>query len=300
MNAARCAAFLIFRMQLCRPVAAALLLLAACSGPDSAPPPGKNAQPARRLVTLAPNLTEIVVAIGAGDRLVGTDDFSNYPPPVAGLRKVGGLTPSIEAIVALEPDLVVAAESANAPALQRSLENVGIPLMSVRADRLDDVPAAMKRLGTALGVEAAASRAAGALRDGVESQRRVRSVKPRVLVVVWPDPLYVAGRNTYADDLLLVAGAENAVAPDVSGWPQYSLEAVVASNPDVIVLFGRKGEGERAIEALRRDPRWAQLGAVRDGMTFVVDEDRFSRPGPRLAEAAAELNAILDQAGAGR
>lgn len=270
-----------------------LLLSIACSAPKTGPK--QDAGTARRVVTLAPNLTEIVAAIGAESRLVGTDDFSNVPPSVRRLPKVGGVTPSLEAIVALRPDLVIAPASTTAPALGRALAGLDVAMIRVRTERLDDVSVAMADLGRALGMEAGGREAAAALDAAIGRARRERSPKRRLLIVVWPDPLYVAARETFADDLLRLCGAENAVPPAVRGWPQYSLEAVVAADPDAVILFGRGAAGESPRDFVRRDSRWARLRAVRGGSVFVVDEDRFSRPGPRLPEAAAELNALLDR-----
>ncbi|MHB0970251.1 MAG: ABC transporter substrate-binding protein [Thermoanaerobaculia bacterium] len=272
----------------------ALLLCGACAAPERAATQNRTAAPAQRIVTLAPNLTEIVAAIGAVSRLVGTDDYSNVPESVNRLPKVGGVTPSLEAIVALRPDVVVAPASTAAPALERALDGLGTPMIRVRTERMSDVSVAMLDLGRVLGVEASAHAAARRLDDAIERARRERGPKRRLLIVVWPDPLYVAARETFADDLLQLCGAENAVPPGVRGWPQYSLEAVVAADPDALILFGREASGESPLDYVRRDPRWARLRAVRTGSVFVVDEDRFSRPGPRLPEAAGELNALLD------
>jgi iron complex transport system substrate-binding protein len=173
-------------------------------------------------------------------------------------------------------------------------------MIRVRTERMNDVAAAMLDLGKALGVEANAHAAARKLEESIAQARRERSPERRLLIVVWPDPLYVAARETFADDLLQLCGAENAVPPPVRGWPQYSLEAVVAADPDALILFGRDAPDESPLDYIRRDPRWASLRAVRDGSVFVVDEDKFSRPGPRLPEAAEELNALLDGMGARR
>ncbi|HWW60588.1 MAG TPA: helical backbone metal receptor, partial [Thermoanaerobaculia bacterium] len=188
-----------------------------------------------RLITLAPNLTELVFAIGAGDRLVGVDDFSNFPGAVTRIEKVGGMQPNIERIVALKPDLVLASTEGNHPNLAPALAAVNIPLFVIRTDRLDEVPVAMERLGTMLNAPHA-NEAARALRDALAAQRGTRTNPPRVMFAVWTDPLYVAGRETFTDDILKLTGAQNAV--QVAGWPQYSLESFVA-NPPGILLYPR-------------------------------------------------------------
>ncbi len=236
-----------------------------------------------RVVTLAPNLTEIVFAIGAGTKVIGTDDFSNFPAGAAGLPKVGGMQPNIEKIVQLAPDLVLASTEGNHPNLARALSAAKIPLYVVRTDRLEEIAPAMKRIGTLLDVPATS--AVRELEARVAAQRRMRSRGKRVLFAVWTDPLYVAGRSTYIDDLYTLAGARNAVT--LTGWPQYSLESFVASPPDVVLYPRGSVTPEQVTDLFRRAPGvHARIVAV--------DQDVFQRPGPRVAEAAKALNAILD------
>lgn len=238
----------------------------------------------RRIVAIAPNVTEILFAIGAGERVIGTDDHSDFPPRVRRLPKVGGMQPNIEKIVALQPDVVFASTEGNQPSLGPALAAVGIPLYVVKTDRADQIPEAMERLAALLRVRNREA-AAAAVRVGLAKQRRTRTRPPRVLFAVWTDPLYVAGRNTFAGDLLATTGAVNAVTAE--GWPQYSLESLVARPPDLI-LYPAKSVTPRQIAALRKAAPGLRAEAV------AVDENRFTRPGPRVVEAAAQLNAILD------
>jgi iron complex transport system substrate-binding protein len=248
--------------------------------------------PARiqRVVTLSANLTEVIFAVGAAEKIVGTDDFSNFPEHARKIPKVGGMQPSIEKIAALEPDLVLAGTEGNHPNLAPALAAAGIPLFVVRTDRLAQIPRAMERVGRML----AAPRTDDAVREltaAVAAQKRTRANAPRVMFAVWPDPLYVAGRDTFIDDLLQLTGARNAV--EVAGWPQYSLEALMASPPDLL-LYPRGAVTPEQIEALRARVPEMQAGVA------AVNEDVFLRPGPRMVEAARRLNAILDQWERGR
>lgn len=247
--------------------------------------------PARigRVVTLAPNLTEMLFAIGAGDRIVGTDDFSDFPPKeVQTLPRVGGMQPDIEKITALRPDLVLASTSGNHPNLAAALANARIPLYVVRTDRLEEIPVAMSRIASLLHVDAGGR--IERLRAEIQQRRRQRSRAPRVLYAVWTDPLYVGGRETFADDLIVLTGAKNAV--QVHGWPQYSLESLVAAPPDLIV-YPQRSVTPQQIEAL-----FARAPILR-GKTVAapLDENLFTRPGPRVAEAAEALNQVLDKSG---
>jgi ABC-type hemin transport system substrate-binding protein len=237
-----------------------------------------------RIVTLSPNVTEILFSVGAGHRIVATDDFSNFPAAAQTLPKVGGMQPNIEKIAALRPDLVIASTEGNHPNLAPALAAAKIPLFVVRTDRLEQIPRTMMRLGGIVGATRTDA-AAKELRDAIEKQRRVRSKRHRVMFAVWTDPLYVGGRETFTDDILRLTGAENAV--QVTGWPQYSLESLLAHPPDLI-LYPKGAVTPQQIDALRK--RVPELKAE----IVAVDEDIFQRPGPRVADAARALNAILD------
>jgi iron complex transport system substrate-binding protein len=237
-----------------------------------------------RVVSLAANVTEMIYAAGAEAKLVGTDDFSNYPPAALSLPKVGGMQPNVERIVALRPDLVFASSEGNMPNIEPPLNAAGIPIYVVRTDRLAEIAPAIERVGALLGAELRAV-AASQVQLHVAAQRRMRATHPRVLFAVWADPLYVAGRATFTDDLFALTGAQNAV--QITGWPQYSLESLAEHPPD-IVLYPLGSVTRKQIDALL-----ARAPGVHPRVV-AVDEDIFQRPGPRVAEAAQELNAILD------
>jgi iron complex transport system substrate-binding protein len=236
------------------------------------------------VITLAPNLTEIVYALGSGQRLVGTDDFSDEPAQAKALPKVGGMQPNVEKIVALRPDLVLATTNGNHPNLAPALAAVRIPLFVVRTDRLEDVARAMARIASIL--DSPHADAPAKLGAAMAAQKRTRSKPPRVLFAVWADPLYVAGTETFSDDLLRLTGAANVVQN--KGWPQYSLEALVASPPELFLYPAKSVARAQVDELLSVAPSLKKVRAV------PVDENLFTRPGPRVGEAAAELNRIFD------
>ena len=247
------------------------LLLFACREEQTPLPEGSS-----RVVSLAPNITEMIYAVGARRKLVGTDNFSDYPPSAKALPKVGGTQPNVEKIISLKPDLVMASTSSVPPGLESSLRAAKIPLVWIKTDRLADVPGV-------LDVPIPVAR----LQDGINKQKRTRAHPPRVLFAVWTNPLYVAGRNTFVGDLLEHCGATNAVT--VSGWPQYSLESLLANPPDII-LYPNLSVTPRAMQELLD-----AAPGLRDRVRVVpVEENVFVRPGPRVVEAARQLNAILD------
>lgn len=253
--------------------------------PLSCAQPPKPPHEVRRVVSLAPNVTEIIAAAGCEQKIVGTDNFSDYPEAVKALPKVGGVEPDVEKITALHPDLVVASASNMHPNLRRALDAVHLPLLVIRTDRLADIAPAVGRIGRTLGCPSA-KQAIVTITTALERERRDDRVHPpRVLFAVWTDPLYVAGRHTFADDLIALTGGRNVVEAD--GWVQYPLELFRANPPDLL-LYPNRSVSDEAIGRLFGRAH-VQVSAV------PVDEDVFTRPGPRIVEAAAELNRILDQ-----
>jgi iron complex transport system substrate-binding protein len=222
----------------------------------------------------------MLFALGCGSKVVGTDTFSDYPEAVNRLPRVGGVEPNIEKIVTLHPDLVIASASNAHPNLKRALEAVHVPLMVITTDRLSQIESSMRDMERALGCPAHAS-VAGAL----EKQHRKRAKSPSILLAVWTSPLYVAGKGSFVDDLFVLTGAHNAVS--APGWPQYSFESFAAHPPDLLLYPSRSVKREAVDELLRRAN--VRVDAV------AVDENLFTRPGPRVPMAAAALNRILDQ-----
>lgn len=258
-----------------------IILLLALTCAKAPQPPA--AQEVRRVVSLAPNITEIAFAAGCGAKIVGTDNFSDAPAEAAKLPKVGGVEPDIEKIVALKPDLVIASSSAAHPALRRALAAVHVRLLVIRTDRMSEIATAMTTIGHAAGCNS--EDAVNAFNRSVENNRRFRKTPPRLLFAAWTDPLYIAGRETFLDDVFALVGAQNAV--DVKGWPQYSLENFMAHPPDVLLYPGRSVTAEAVQKLLGR----AHL-PIR---AIAVDENVFTRPGPRLPAAASEINRICDE-----
>ena len=241
-----------------------------------------------RVVTLAPNVTEMVLALGAGGRISGTDDFSadaiTSATPGRSLPRVGGLQPNLEKIVAVRPDIVFANAAGLSPTLGPALAAVHIPLLVVTNERLTDIARSMTAIGKALGVDSTS--AVAALNASLARAHRTRMHQRRVMLAVWPDPLYVAGGNTFAGDLFALCGAHNAV--EVNGWPQYSLESFVA-NPPELLLYPNHSVSPEQVRALLDRAGTKNVEAV------AVDENLFTHPGPRVGEAAAMLNTILDR-----
>jgi iron complex transport system substrate-binding protein len=267
-------------------VAALFSLLAALtSGARAASGP-------RRIVALAPNLTEIVFALGAGNRLVGVSEHSDFPPAAASISVVGGLTPDLEKIVSLRPDLVLATTEGNSPATVALLARQGVPVLTTSAPDLEGVIVSIRTIGSRLGL----MRAAQSLAASLEARRRTvlrrpHAAAPSAILLIWPSPPQAAGPRTFADDLLRTAGSRNCIGRP--GWPVLSPEFLVQTDCSVIVYPMEKDTRETFARAFHDGPLSA-MKAVRAGRIVGIDGDRLTRPGPRAFDALEDLAAALD------
>lgn len=253
-------------------------------------------QPVRRIVSLAPNLTETLFALGLGDRVVGVTDFCDYPPEAATREHVGGpVTPNLEKVALLRPDLVLATRSGgNRLSTVQSLETLGIAVFATDAHTVDEVIASAGRIGELAGAPEQGRRLADGLRRRLNdvAQRISGSAPTPVLLVVWPDPLVTVGRNTFIAAALRRAGAEN-VIQTAQDWPNVSLEEVARRQPRYLLFISdHSEESNRQIAQLSARSGWRNLDAVRNGRTIVLSES-FARPAPRLVDEIEQLARAL-------
>ncbi|MGN6390439.1 MAG: cobalamin-binding protein [Burkholderiaceae bacterium] len=249
--------------------------------------------PARRIVSLAPHVTELLYAAGAGGRVVGASDYSDYPPAARAIPSVGGAASiDIERIVALRPDLIVAWRGGNAPAQIAMLRRLGLPVFESAPQRLEDIASSMERLGRLAGTPATAVAAARAFRDRLHAlAERYRDRSPvTVFYQVWGEPLMTFGGDSLIAAAARSCGGVNAFAALAAPAPTVSVEAVVARNPEAIFLVG---DGGNAPDGWRRFP---DLPAVARGNLFALPADWASRPGPRILDAAEAICRDLDLA----
>jgi iron complex transport system substrate-binding protein len=250
------------------------------------------AAPPRRVVSLAPSLTEIVFLIGREGSLVGVTRFCNVPAAASGLPKIGGvIDPDVERIVALSPDLVLCTTDGNPRDKVRALEEMGIPCFAVAPQDLEAVFTAIERLGVLLGAADRGRAEAGALRLRARLARPSSDAaeKPAVLFVVSTAPIVAAGEGTFMDELVRLAGGRNAAARFSGRYPRLSVEGLVAARPDVIFVAGMSGVERFPPEVTR----WKEIPAFRDGAVITLDGDLVTRPGPRLATALERVSAAL-------
>jgi iron complex transport system substrate-binding protein len=242
----------------------------------------------RRIVSLAPSVTESVLALGFGDRLVGVSDFCR--PPVNGgpVARVGGLlNPDLETIRSLHPDLLVGTTSGNDPDLAGQAGALGIPLYILDAPDIDGVLAGLEGLADALGDRPRGRQVAEGLRGRLEAvTRRVQGrARPRVLFVIWGDPLVVPGAPAFLTDAISRAGGSSVTADAPAAHPAFSLESAIARAPEIIVMTR---DNMALAERLRADPAWAGVPAVRSGRVETIEE-RAVQPGPGVVAGIEEM-----------
>jgi len=253
------------------------------------------AAPAQRIVSLAPSSTELLFAIGAGDRVVGRTTWCRYPAAALSVPVVGdGLNPNVEAIVARHPDLVVLYASALNETAARQLERLGIPAVILRQDLLEDIGRDARLLGRLTALPTGGDSVARAVLDVFTASPPWPTGRPRqrVAVVVWDNPPMVIGAGSFLDQLVSLAGARNAFHDLGSASATVSLETLVARDPDVIVtLADSAGAGLPSFVKARE---WQVVRAVRQHRVLVLPGALFGRPSPRAAEAVAELRRRLE------
>jgi len=257
------------------------------------------AAPARRIVSLAPNITEVVYAAGAGGKLVGSVDFSDYPAAAKQLPRVGSYARvDIEAVAALRPDLVLAWDSGNPPASVTQLRKLGIPVFVTEPRTLDDIPRDLERYGRMAGTESISAKAAGEFRRKLAAlQARHAGRQPvRLFYEVWDEPLMTVNGKQIISDVIRLCGGINVFADLPALAPTVSTEAVLAANPDAIVAGGM---GERNAAWLEPWKKWPRLKATAQGNLFFIDPNLLQRHTPRLLNGAEQMCEKLEQARAG-
>ena len=255
-----------------------------------------------RIVSLAPSLTEILCAIGAGDRLVGRSSACDFPPEIVARVPVAGDfgRPSLERLLALRPTLVLSVDLED-NTLPESLQRIGVRLEIVPCRTLDDVPRAIRRVGALAGRPEAAEALAAAMERGIAERRAevADGAAPTVYVELWHDPILTVGATSYISEVIRLAGGRNLGDVVMREYFEPSPEWVLQADPDIVLCPGM-GEAHDVIRRMAERPGWSGLRALRAGRVIAeVPADLLLRPGPRLLEAVDALSAALRRAGRG-
>jgi iron complex transport system substrate-binding protein len=245
----------------------------------------------QRIISLAPSNTEILFALGLGNRVVGVTTFCDYPPGAKKKEKIGGFKdPNLEKVIFLKPDLVLATGGIQQPFIQE-LEKVGISVFVLHPKNLNQVIEGINKVGKITGrleeskrLTDAMSKTITDIKNKVASQRK--KSRPKVFVEIFSQPLYSAGTGTFIDDLIRVSGGKNIAAQAGSGYVVFSLENLLKEDPDVYMAV--KGSMNDP-GLLKKRAGFSDLKAVKNNRVYVVDDNLVSRPGPRIVQGLKQI-----------
>ena len=252
--------------------------------------------PAKRIVTLAPHAAESLYAAGAGPKLVGTVDYSDYPPEAKKVPRVGGYSRiGLEAVAALKPDLVLAWESGNNMTQVDKLRALGLTVYVSQPNTIDNIANQIERIGQLAGTESAANATAERFRKRLDSLRTTNAGKPQVRVFyqIWKTPLITVGGPQIISDAIKICGGDNVFGHLKQMAPNVTVEAVLEADPEAIIATGM---GDARPEWLHDWDKWTRMTAVKRGNLFHINPDIMQRHTPRILDGTERLCAHLDVA----
>ena len=248
---------------------------------------------AQKIVSLAPSVTETIFALGHGKKLVGVTTYCDYPPEAKQIAKIGDfMNPSLEAVAAKHPDVVIGVAGATEPVKAREMERLGLKVVLLPLQTLDDILKSARAIGGMIGDPTAGKHLATRISVQVDDVKiRVRrAARRKVLLIVGYQPLIAVGGKNFIDELITLAGGANIAGTAAQPWLNIPDEYVVAKAPDVIIEAGMGSEREKA------NKRWSDLAsvpAVRERRIYPYGSDKILRPGPRFGEALDELARLI-------
>jgi len=250
----------------------------------------------QRIVSHVPAITEILFALGLEERVVGVSDYCDYPEEAKLKPSVGNyFNPSIEKIVALDPDLVLTDGHSESI---KGLEGLGITFIVIDPKDIDGIFKDIELAGRVTGTQARAKKLIKEMeRDISRVLNQVKDTPPvRVFYIIDATDLnnpWTAGPGSFADSLITMAGGENIAAQAQGAWVQFSLEVVVASDPEIIILPAKHGTAFTSPEVLKGHPTWREVTAVKQDRIYTLDGDLVDRPGPRIVRGLEEIAKTL-------
>ncbi|MCJ7729531.1 MAG: helical backbone metal receptor, partial [Sedimentisphaerales bacterium] len=243
----------------------------------------------QRIVSLSPNLTEILFALGLGDRVAAVSSNCDWPAEAKTKPKVGTFwQPNTEAIIAAKPDLVVCESFDQQMTVAKTLKRTGLNILTLRVESIGELLSASEKIGQATGCSPAAEQLAAGIRNRLDHIRAMSSSarKLKVLWVVQTEPVRVAGANTFVNEIVELAGGQNAIAPTINQYPSVGTEEIISCGAEVVIqsAMGTENIHKQQIAAEQFWSRFANLPAVKNKRIYVIDADTVLRLGPRLPQ----------------
>jgi iron complex transport system substrate-binding protein len=238
-----------------------------------------------RIISLAPSNTEILFAIGLGEKVVGVTEYCDYPEAATQKEKIGGFkTVNIEKVVSLNPDLVLGTGGVQADVVKK-LRELGINVVILDARNIDEIMQNILWIGKISGAELEAKALVSDLEERVQTVKTTsaeRLEKPKVAYILWGDPLMVAGSDTFVSDLISLAGGDNVFSGSAVQYLTISLEGMIERDPEILINGDHRNLD---VSGLQYDPRWMEISAVKDNRFYTINSDIVSRQGPRIVDA---------------
>lgn len=248
----------------------------------------------QKIVSLSPSNTEILFALGLGERIVGATIYCDYPEEAKKIERVGDFEgPNMELIAKIKPDVVLAGYFQEEGV--KALENIGITVIVTEAKSFGDIYKSIGMIGDITGTASKANEIIAGIKSEIAAiQAKTKDKeKPRIFYLVWKDPIMTAGSNTYINDIIKVAGGIN-VAEKVDSWVNYSAEVLLSDNPDILVAALHSTDEGMTGEDISKDPIFGKLECVKQGRVQIISDDNIiSRPGPRVVKAIEEMNRVF-------
>ena len=247
--------------------------------------------PPQRIVSVAPNVTEILFALGLEDRLVGVSVYCQYPPAALKKEKIGGyINPSLEKIVALRPNLVIGIAEGDLKTFVDKLAGLNVPVYITNPRDALEVLTSIQKIGEVTFAPEPARKISRSMEERVRGvQEKVQGQpRPRVLHILDFNPLISVGKGTFVDDLIRLAGGRNVAETAAGKYPRFSMEEVLVQDPEVILLASMKSQ-DPMVKQRRWWERWKTISAVKQGRIYVLDSDLIHRPSPRMAEGLEQV-----------
>jgi iron complex transport system substrate-binding protein len=288
-------------MKLCHVLTASLLLAsvaanAAITVKDDVGNTITLAQPAKRIISLAPHVTEDLFAIGAGKLIVGAVNYSDYPPEANQIERIGGYNGfDLERIRALKPDLIIGWATGNPQRQLDQIKALGFPVFLTFSKKMADVPTVLERMGEMTALQAGAGKAAKQYRDQLALlEKTYAGRKPvRVFYQIWDRPLMTINNTQIISDVMRVCGGVNVFGTQSDLTPKVDVEAVLAANPDVIMTSGEPGVKTDWLAGWKK---WKNLKATQNNQFYILPKDSVNRMGPRLVEGGKAMCEVLQKA----
>jgi len=249
----------------------------------------------KRIISLAPGITEMIYALEAEDKLVGVSSAANYPEAALEKEAVGNISePNIEKIVSLNPDIVLA-ESVTNKEVVRRLSDLGIKIVGFRPNSIDETIKMIKDIALIISAQEKAEKITNEMEEEYQRirklvEKRLENVKrQRVFYEIWSDPLITAGKNTFLDSIIYQAGGYN-VGRDAQGsWPQFNIESLIAADPEVYIASEHSSPDGLTMEKLKQRKLMRETSAYKNGRLYLVNQDLVNRPSPRIVEGYKEF-----------